>query len=87
MSEDRRLRHLHPHHLHHDSKGTREIGPKIPGLFFVFVHRYVKTYLLPDKSRHSKRKTTVKKKTVNPVYDETFRVRLLQISTPRFIYP
>lgn len=37
-------------------------------------HRYVKTYLLPDMSRQSKRKTTVKKKTLSPVYDETFRV-------------
>lgn len=39
-------------------------------------HRYVKTYLLPDKSNHSKKKTSVKKKTLNPVYDQTLRVRL-----------
>lgn len=38
-------------------------------------HRYVKTYLLPDKSHHSKKKTSVKKKTLNPVYDQTLRVR------------
>lgn len=50
---------------------TRQIGPRMPAFF----HRYVKTYLLPDKSAESKRKTTVKKKTLNPVYDETFRVR------------
>ncbi|TNM92854.1 hypothetical protein fugu_018256 [Takifugu bimaculatus] len=37
---------------------------------------YVKTYLLPDKSMQSKRKTTVKKKTLNPVYDETFRYQV-----------
>uniref|UniRef100_H3DHW8 Synaptotagmin-like protein 1 n=1 Tax=Tetraodon nigroviridis TaxID=99883 RepID=H3DHW8_TETNG len=37
---------------------------------------YVKTYLLPDKTRQSKRKTAVKKKTVNPVYDETFRYQV-----------
>lgn len=49
----------------------REMDPKISACF----HRYVKMYLLPDKSKHSKRKTAVKKKTVNPVYDETFRVR------------
>lgn len=47
------------------------MGPRMP----VFFHRYVKTYLLPDKSTQSKRKTAVKKKTLNPVYDETFRVR------------
>lgn len=38
-------------------------------------HRYVKTYLLPDKSSHSKKKTSVKKKTLNPVYDQTLKVR------------
>ena len=35
---------------------------------------YVKTYLLPDKSKHSKGKTEVKKKTLNPVYNETLLV-------------
>lgn len=35
---------------------------------------YVKAYLLPDKSKHSKRKTEVKKKTLNPVYKETLKV-------------
>lgn len=37
--------------------------------------RYVKTYLLPDKARMGKRKTSVKKRTVNPVYNEVLRVR------------
>uniref|UniRef100_A0A3Q3E765 Synaptotagmin-like 1 n=1 Tax=Labrus bergylta TaxID=56723 RepID=A0A3Q3E765_9LABR len=37
---------------------------------------YVKSYLLPDKSSQSKKKTSVKKKTVNPVYDQTLRVHL-----------
>ncbi|XP_061110463.1 synaptotagmin-like protein 1 isoform X2 [Conger conger] len=37
---------------------------------------YVKTYLLPDKSSHSKKKTAVKKKTVNPVFDETLKYNL-----------
>uniref|UniRef100_A0A3B4U144 Synaptotagmin-like 1 n=1 Tax=Seriola dumerili TaxID=41447 RepID=A0A3B4U144_SERDU len=37
---------------------------------------YVKTYLLPDKSSHSKKKTSVKKKTLSPVYDQTLRVHL-----------
>ncbi len=35
---------------------------------------YIKTYLLPDKSKHSKKKTTVKKKTLNPVFKETLKV-------------
>ncbi|KAK5608845.1 hypothetical protein CRENBAI_019648 [Crenichthys baileyi] len=34
---------------------------------------YVKCYLLPDKSRQSKRKTSVKKNTINPVYNETIK--------------
>uniref|UniRef100_A0A8C6NI10 Synaptotagmin-like protein 4 n=1 Tax=Nothobranchius furzeri TaxID=105023 RepID=A0A8C6NI10_NOTFU len=34
---------------------------------------YVKCYLLPDKSRQSKRKTSIKKKTTNPVYNETLK--------------
>ncbi|TNN85778.1 Synaptotagmin-like protein 1 [Liparis tanakae] len=37
---------------------------------------YVKTYLLPDKSNRSKKKTAVKKKTLNPVYDQTFRYKV-----------
>uniref|UniRef100_A0A8D2JCN8 Synaptotagmin like 1 n=1 Tax=Varanus komodoensis TaxID=61221 RepID=A0A8D2JCN8_VARKO len=36
---------------------------------------YVKTYLLPDKSNHSKRKTVVKKKTLDPIFNETLKVR------------
>ncbi|XP_061581640.1 synaptotagmin-like protein 4 [Cololabis saira] len=34
---------------------------------------YVKCYLLPDKSRQSKKKTTIKRKTVNPIYNETLK--------------
>ncbi|XP_036372096.1 synaptotagmin-like protein 1 [Megalops cyprinoides] len=42
---------------------------------------YVKTYLLPDKSTHSKKKTSVKKKTVNPVFDETlkYKIKMLEL--------
>ena len=36
---------------------------------------YVKTYLLPDKSKHTKKKTGIKKKTLNPVYDHIIKVR------------
>ncbi|GAA6223040.1 synaptotagmin-like protein 4 [Lates japonicus] len=34
---------------------------------------YVKCYLLPDKSRQSKRKTTIKRNTISPVYKETLK--------------
>ncbi|XP_062249055.1 synaptotagmin-like protein 4 [Platichthys flesus] len=34
---------------------------------------YVKCYLLPDKSRQSKRKTTIKRNTIDPVYKETLK--------------
>ncbi|XP_038613944.1 synaptotagmin-like protein 1 isoform X4 [Tachyglossus aculeatus] len=34
---------------------------------------YVKSYLLPDKSGRSKRKTAVKKRNLNPVYNETLK--------------
>ncbi|XP_053084451.1 synaptotagmin-like protein 1 [Pangasianodon hypophthalmus] len=37
---------------------------------------YVKLYLLPDNTSHSKRKTSVKKKTLNPVYDETLKYKV-----------
>ena len=35
---------------------------------------YIKTYLLPDKDRHPKQKTSVKKKTLDPIYNETLKV-------------
>ena len=37
-------------------------------------YRYVKVYLLPDKSKSGKRKTKVKKHTLNPVFDELLKV-------------
>ncbi|KAM7045127.1 synaptotagmin-like protein 4 isoform 1-T4 [Molossus nigricans] len=37
---------------------------------------YVKTYLLPDKSRQGKRKTSIKRDTINPLYDEIFRYEI-----------
>ncbi|XP_065217826.1 probable serine/threonine-protein kinase DDB_G0282963 [Planococcus citri] len=37
---------------------------------------YVKVYLLPDKSKSGKRKTRVKKHTLNPVFDETLKYHL-----------
>ncbi|XP_058811667.1 synaptotagmin-like protein 4 isoform X2 [Topomyia yanbarensis] len=37
---------------------------------------YVKVYLLPDKSKGGKRKTKVKKHTLNPVFDEVLRFHM-----------
>lgn len=39
-----------------------------------YSNAYVKTYLLPDKTRSTKLKTKVKKKTLNPVYNEVLKV-------------
>lgn len=43
-------------------------------IFLLLCFSYVKCYLLPDKSRQSKRKTSIKRNTVNPVYKETLKV-------------
>ena len=37
---------------------------------------YVKTYLLPDKKKETKKKTKVVKKTLYPVFNETLKVYL-----------
>ncbi len=37
-------------------------------------HPYIKIYLLPDRSKESKKKTEVKYKSLNPVYKEVFKV-------------
>jgi len=39
------------------------------------VDRYVKVYLLPDKTKGGKRKTKTKKNTLNPDFDEILTVR------------
>ena len=36
--------------------------------------RYVKVYLLPDRSKAGKRKTKVKKHTLNPLFEEILKV-------------
>lgn len=41
---------------------------------------YVKIYLLPDRDKQSKRKTSVHRKTTNPEFDETLKVKLLNVN-------
>lgn len=48
------------------------MSPVLPGP--VLSPSYVKSYLLPDKL--SKRKTAVKKRNLNPVFNEILQVRL-----------
>ena len=45
-------------------------------IFVIWInfHRYVKVYLLPDKTRGGKRKTKVKKNTLDPDFDEILKV-------------
>ena len=42
----------------------------------MFYSRYVKVYLLPDKSKAGKRKTKVKKHTLNPLFEEILKVNI-----------
>lgn len=44
--------------------------------------RYVKTYLLPDKSSQGKRKTRVQKSTLDPTFEETLKVLAGQANIP-----
>ncbi|MBN3287987.1 SYTL4 protein, partial [Polyodon spathula] len=41
-------------------------------------HPYVKSYLLPDKSRQGKKKTAVKRSNTNSVYNETLKYNITQ---------
>lgn len=38
------------------------------------VNPYVKTYLLPDKSKHTKRKTGIQRRTIKPEFNELLKV-------------
>lgn len=62
-------------------EGERGGGATWFNIFFLFVYffSYVKCYLLPDKSRQSKRKTSNKRNTINPTYQETLKVMLHRI--------
>uniref|UniRef100_A0A8C3RVA4 Synaptotagmin-like protein 1 n=1 Tax=Chelydra serpentina TaxID=8475 RepID=A0A8C3RVA4_CHESE len=40
---------------------------------------YVKSYLLPDKSNNSKRKTAVKKRSLDPIFNETLKYKIEQL--------
>ena len=41
---------------------------------------YVKTYILPDRSKHTKRKTGVQRKTINPEYNEILKVGVCEVT-------
>lgn len=43
---------------------------------------YVKVYLLPDNTSRSKKKTAVRRKTLNPVYDETMTYKVRRLDLP-----
>lgn len=45
---------------------------KVNNFFFLFSDPYVKVYLLYKGQRVAKKKTHVKKRTLNPVYNESF---------------
>ncbi|CAG5989364.1 unnamed protein product [Menidia menidia] len=60
------------------SKSLRVLIKECQGLAYGDASRqlsnpYVKCYLLPDKTRKSKRKTSIKKSTINPIYNETLK--------------
>lgn len=40
---------------------------------YLIIYRYVKVYLLPDRTKSGKRKTKVKKHTLNPVFEEVLK--------------
>uniref|UniRef100_A0A8D2LL03 Synaptotagmin like 5 n=1 Tax=Varanus komodoensis TaxID=61221 RepID=A0A8D2LL03_VARKO len=44
-------------------------------MVYYLINSYVKVYLLPDKSRQSKRKTKIKSNSTNPEFNETLKVR------------
>lgn len=43
---------------------------------------YIKVYLLPDQSKHTKRKTGIQRKTTNPEFNEVVKVRILAKELP-----
>ncbi|KAM4543669.1 extended synaptotagmin-2-A isoform 2-T2 [Fundulus diaphanus] len=44
---------------------------------------FIRLYLLPDKSRSGRRKTSTMKKTLNPVYDQTFEFSVSMVELHR----
>ncbi|XP_054893680.1 extended synaptotagmin-2 isoform X4 [Poeciliopsis prolifica] len=44
---------------------------------------FIRLYLLPDKSRSGRRKTSTMKKTLNPVYDQTFEFNVSTVELHR----
>lgn len=56
--------------------------------YLVFVDPYVKVQLALDKRKWKKRKTSIKKKTLNPYYNESFTFDVsfeeIQVSVSRY---
>ena len=50
-----------------------------------YSYPYVKVYLLPDRSKQTKRKTGFVRKTVSPKYDETLKVKGVYTYTYMYI--
>lgn len=52
---------------------TQSAAQSVGNILMIFSLRSLQVYLLPDKSKAGKRKTKVKKHTLNPIFDETLR--------------
>ena len=71
-----RLLHLNPHHSNHILQPTTDAGYPDP---------YVKTYLLPNPTRLTKRKTKVARKTINPTYNQMVRLRIFLLFSSSYL--
>ena len=55
-------------------------------IIIIMVCSYVKVYLLPDKTRSGKRKSKIKKHTLNPVYNETLTVSTVSVLQAMYLF-
>ena len=54
--------------------------------FLVLIFSYLFSYLKPDLNKKSKRRTSVKRKTLNPEYNEVRIISYLLLKPPTTIY-